>query len=70
MSIASLLKRLTNALPVVLAAAPSVIEAVNQVRLALKKPKKPAPAGAGAATADGAPAAPRRLNADSERSAR
>ena len=45
MSIASLLKRLTNALPVLLAAVPGVIDAVNQVRLALKKPKKPAAGG-------------------------
>ncbi|MEA3064640.1 MAG: hypothetical protein QOJ27_1086 [Sphingomonadales bacterium] len=70
MSIASFLKRLTKALPVVLAAAPSVIEAANQVGKALKKPKNPAAAGTGAAAANGAPLAPPRLSADSERDAR
>jgi hypothetical protein len=45
MAIASLLKRLTNALPVVLAAAPGVVDAVNQVRKALKKPTAPANPG-------------------------
>jgi hypothetical protein len=70
MSIASLLKRLTNALPVVLAAAPSVLEAVNQVRQALKKPKKPVGSGADVLVTDSAPTAPRRLSADSERAAR
>jgi hypothetical protein len=70
MSIASFLKRLTKALPVVLGAAPSVIEAVNQVGKALKKPKKPAEADPEAVTANGAPVAPRRLSADSERDAR
>jgi hypothetical protein len=70
MSIASVLKRLINALPVVLAVAPSVIEAANQVGKAFKKPKKPAQAGAEAVAANGAPVAPRRLSADSERDAR
>ena len=62
MSLASLLKRVANAVPVILAAAPGVIDAVRQVRQALKKPKKPAEevvaAGAG------------QLGADSERAAR
>jgi hypothetical protein len=58
MSIGSLLKRLTNALPVVLAAAPGVIDAARQVQQALKKPKKPAEETTG------------RLSADSERVAR
>jgi hypothetical protein len=47
MSIASLSKRPTNALPVILAAAPGVIDAVKQVRQALKKPNKPGGAPAG-----------------------
>ena len=68
MSIASLLKRLTNALPVLLAAAPSVIEAVNQVRLALKKPKKENRAGGEGAVA--APPTAGRLSADSGQGAR
>jgi len=68
MSVASLLKRLTNALPVILAAAPAVLEAVNQVRQALRKPKKPTAAGGDAATAGEAP--PRRLSADSGRGGR
>ena len=42
MSIGSLLKRLQNALPVILAAAPGIIDAVRQIQLALKKPKPPA----------------------------
>jgi hypothetical protein len=70
MSIASLLKRLNRALPVLLAAAPSVIEAVSQVQQALKKPKKPVEGNAGSVATNGAPAAPRRLSADSERDAR
>ena len=70
MSIASLLKRVTKALPVVLAAAPGVIDAVKQVKKALKKPKKPADAAAGAGSADGAFGIPRRLSADSEQGRR
>jgi hypothetical protein len=57
MSIASLLKRLTNALPIVLAAAPGVIDAVRQVQQSLKKPKKPATGSAETAAAGGASAA-------------
>lgn len=49
-SIGSLLKRLTNALPVALAAAPGVIDAVRQVQQALKKPKKKKPAEEAAGT--------------------
>ena len=57
MSIASLLKRLTQALPVILANAPVVVEVVKQVRQALKKPKPP--------EGDGEPAPAReRLAAD------
>jgi hypothetical protein len=41
MSLRSTLKRLGKALPVVLTAAPGVIDAVGQVRQALKKPGKP-----------------------------
>ena len=68
MSIASVLSRLTRAMPAILAAAPTVIEAVKQVRQALKKPK---PAEAGAETAGGdAPARTRRLSADSGQGAR
>lgn len=63
MSVASLLKRLVKALPAVLAAAPAVIEAVAQVGLALKKPKKPA--GGDPAAPAGAPAPAERLSADS-----
>ena len=73
MSIASLLKRLTSALPVILAAAPPVLDAVKQVRKAIKKPKKPkkpGPAGPAAAVAGGDSARPRQLAADSERPAR
>ena len=70
MSIASFLRRLTNALPVILAAAPGVLDAVRQVQQALKKPKKPAAgsvaATAAAAAATGAPVAQGRLSADSE----
>ncbi len=62
MSIKSRLKRLTKALPVVLAAAPGVLDAVTQVGEALKKPKKP--------KSGEAPAAAGRLSADSERAAR
>ena len=54
MSIGSLLKRVKKALPVILAAAPGVIDAVKQVKDALKKPKKPAGSGADA-VAGGAP---------------
>ncbi|HEX8261286.1 MAG TPA: hypothetical protein VF547_00260 [Allosphingosinicella sp.] len=66
-----MLKRLSNALPAVLAAAPSVIGAVKQVKQALKKPTKlaaSADAEAEAAADSGAP--PRRLSADSEQTAR
>ena len=45
MSIASLLKRLTKALPAVLVAAPAVLDALRQVGQALKKPKKPTQGG-------------------------
>ena len=70
MSIASLLKRVTNALPVILSAAPGVIDAVKQVQQALKKPKKPAANSGDAVAAGGAPATDGRLSADSERAAR
>jgi hypothetical protein len=56
MSIKSILKRVSRALPVILAAAPGVLDAVNQVREALKKPKAPAGNGGGAESG-GAPAA-------------
>lgn len=46
MSLASLLRRLSKALPVILAAAPGVVDAVKQVQGALKKPKKAAGGGA------------------------
>lgn len=61
MSIRSLLKRLAKALPVVLAAAPGVVDAVKQVQEALKKPRSP---DSGDVPAAG------RLSADSERVAR
>ena len=70
MSIASLLKHLTKALPAVLAAAPTVIDAVKQVGQALKKPKKPARTGGDATAAAGPAPASERLNADSGRGAR
>lgn len=70
MSIGSLLKRVKKALPVILAAAPGVIDAVKQVQEALKKPKKPAGTSADAVAATGVPATPGRLSADSERAAR
>ena len=67
MSIASLVKRLTKALPAVLAAAPVVIDALKQVGQALKKPK---PARAGADSGAAAGAASERLSADSGRGGR
>ena len=54
MSIGSLLKRVTKALPAILAAAPGVIDAVKQVQQALKKPKPPAEGGSDAVAANGA----------------
>jgi hypothetical protein len=68
MSIASILKRLTQALPAILAAAPGIVDAARQVRQALKKPKKPA--GSAAVRSSDSPEAPRRLSADSEPGAR
>lgn len=62
MSIKSLLRRLAKALPVVLAAAPGVVDAVKQVQEALRKPKNPASGDSTAAAG--------RLSADSERAAR
>jgi hypothetical protein len=70
MSIASLLKRLTKALPVILAAAPGVVDAVKQVQEALRKPKKAAAGAAEPEAAAPAPAEPRQLSADSGRAAR
>ena len=70
MSVASFLKRLTNALPVILAAAPGVVDAAKQVQQALKKPKKPAQGSPDAAAANGAPVDLRQLSADSGRAAR
>jgi hypothetical protein len=55
MSIGSLLKRVTNALPVILAATPGVLDAVKQVQQALKKPKKPVEGSTEAVAANGAP---------------
>ena len=46
MTIASLLKGLKQALPVILANAPAVIAAVKEVRKAVKKKKRKAPADA------------------------
>ena len=57
MSIKSLLKRVARALPVILAAAPGVLDAVNQVREAIKKPKTPVSGSDGGLDAGGAPAA-------------
>jgi hypothetical protein len=70
MSIASILKRVTKALPAILVAVPNVLDAVRQVQEALKKPKKPADGGAEATTTNGAAAAPRQLSADSGQGAR
>lgn len=70
MSLASIVTRLTRALPAVLAAAPTVLDAVKQVREALRKPKAPAAGGSDAQGVGAAPEAAGRLSADSERAAR
>jgi hypothetical protein len=58
MSLASTLRRLSKALPVVLANLPAVLGAVKDVKQALKKEKKPATPPPAAGTANGAPANP------------
>ncbi len=52
MSLKSMLKRLKKALPVIIANAPAVVEAVNEVGKAVKKEKRSEPEAAEPAPAE------------------